>query len=112
VKLGILTNGRSDLQRSVVKALGFAPLVSAIVVSEEVGCRKPQREIFDIALALVASAPQESIMVGDDPMADIEGASNAGMYPIAFKCATNVGVTAEDMSSVGDEIRKRIRAGA
>ena len=40
-KLCILTNGRTDLQHNVIDALGFRSLVDAVVVSQEVGLRKP-----------------------------------------------------------------------
>ena len=109
VQVGIVTNGRSDLQRSVIEALRFNPLVNTIVVSEEVGYRKPQREIYELALASLASDPRETMMVGDDPVADIEGAVMLGIYPIAFRCASaGFGCFAEDMESVGDVILKRL----
>ncbi len=105
VKIGILTNGRSDLQRAVIQALGFNSLVSTVVVSEEVGFRKPQREIFEIALASIACNPEEAIMVGDDPVADIEGAQRAGIFPIAFRCTPGSPVAfAENIEGVGNEI--------
>lgn len=93
IAVAIVTNGRSDVQRSVITALGFDALVSAIVISEEVAVRKPQRQIFEIALRQLGVKASEAIFVGDDPIADIEGALNAGLYPIAFNCATSDGMT-------------------
>ncbi|MFD0912479.1 HAD family hydrolase [Methylophilus luteus] len=92
IKVGILSNGRSDLQRAVITALGFDRLVAAIVISEEVGVRKPQRAIFDIALEQLAVNAAETIFVGDDPVADVEGALQAGLYPLAFNCLAAAGV--------------------
>ncbi len=111
VKLAIVTNGRSDLQRSVIQSLGFGPLVNAIIVSEEVGWRKPQREIYEIALASVAADPGEAIMVGDDPVADVEGARKTGLFPIAFRCESmHASAFAGDMKEVRREIFRRVRA--
>ncbi|MFD1121420.1 HAD family hydrolase [Methylophilus flavus] len=93
IVVGIVTNGRSDLQRSVITALGFDALVSAIVISEEVGVRKPQREIFDRALKKLGVSAAETIFVGDDAVADIEGALNAGLYTVAFHCVAPEEVT-------------------
>jgi putative hydrolase of the HAD superfamily len=113
VKVAILTNGRSDLQRSVIAALEFRDLVDAVVVSEEVGFRKPQREIFLLALDQVATRPEDAIMVGDDLAADIYGAQGAGITPIAFRCAAGPSVAlAEDMSSLGNEILSCLRRAA
>lgn len=113
VTVVILTNGRSDLQRSVIEALGFGSLVSSVVVSEETGFRKPQREIFDIALASVAGDPAGAIMVGDDPVSDIDGAQRAGILPIAFRCVpTGPVVIADDMQAVGHEILKHVHGAA
>lgn len=92
IAVGIVTNGRSDLQRSVITALGFDALVSAIVISEEESVRKPQLEIFEIALKQLCVNATETMFVGDDPVADIEGALNAGLYPIAFNCVSLDGV--------------------
>jgi hypothetical protein len=53
------------------------------------------------------------MMVGDDPVTDIEGALKLGISPIAFRCASaDPAVHAEDMEGVGDAILKRIRGGA
>lgn len=92
IAVGIVTNGRSDLQRSVITALGFDALVSAIVISEEVGVRKPQHGIFEIALKKLGVRAAETMFVGDDQIADIEGALNAGLYPVAFNCAASEGI--------------------
>lgn len=109
VRVAIVTNGRSDLQRAVIGALGFDALVTAVVVSEEVGCRKPERRIFETALALLDADATEAIMVGDHPEADIEGAQGAGISAIAFRCHPSRPVpTAETMQGVEQEILKRL----
>jgi putative hydrolase of the HAD superfamily len=83
--VGILTNGRTELQRSVITALGFNTLVDTIVISEEVGFRKPQQEIFEIALNQLGAQANETVHIGDDAIADMEGAMGAGIRPFAFK---------------------------
>jgi putative hydrolase of the HAD superfamily len=86
VAVGIVTNGRSDLQQAVIRSLGFSALVKTIVISEEVGFRKPQREIFTIALEQLGTHASETTFVGDDLDADIGGALMVGLYPIAVGC--------------------------
>ena len=51
----------------------------AIVISEDVGIRKPRREIFEAALEAVGAAPAETLHVGDNLEADVQGASELGL---------------------------------
>lgn len=109
VRSAIVTNGRSDLQRAVIESLGFDTLVNAVVISEEVGFRKPQPQIFRVALDALGCRPNEAIMVGDDLVADIEGALSAGIQPIAFRCKASDSIPlATDLESVGVEILNRL----
>jgi putative hydrolase of the HAD superfamily len=88
IKVGILTNGPSTLQRSVISSLGFEDIVDAVVISEEVGFRKPQNEIYSLILSKLSVVASHSVMVGDSLEADIEGALAAGLHPVAFKLAS------------------------
>ncbi|WP_342739275.1 HAD family hydrolase [Bradyrhizobium sp. B117] len=78
VRLGIITNGRSDMQLAVVSALGLGDLVDSVVISERVGLRKPDPRIFHHALAEVGAEARSSVFVGDDVRSDVEGALSAG----------------------------------
>lgn len=61
IRTGILTNGRADLQKAVIASLGFDSLVDAVVVSGEAGCRKPDQEIFDMALHELGVGANEAL---------------------------------------------------
>ena len=80
--LGIITNGSSERQQAKIDALGIRSWFNAIVVSEEVGLRKPDPAIFHKALSMSRSAPEDAIFVGDNPTADIEGAIGAGLRAV------------------------------
>ena len=82
LKIGLVTNGRSDLQRAVIAALGLAPWLDAIIISEEVGCRKPEARIFHLALAKLGSVAAATLMVGDNYEADVAGAAAAGLWAV------------------------------
>jgi putative hydrolase of the HAD superfamily len=60
----------------------FEPLMRSVVVSSELGWRKPHGSLFETALRELAAAPHESVFVGDSPWHDIEGAQNAGMRAV------------------------------
>ena len=77
---GIVTNG-SPLQQTVIESLGLHQVASSVVVSSLVELRKPDRRIFERGMSLVAGeiAAGKFLFVGDNPTADIVGASDAGM---------------------------------
>lgn len=81
-KLGLVSNGKFPFQKRNFNALGISHLFSTVIVSEEVGYRKPQKEIFRLACEHLKTSAEEVIFVGDNPEADIDGANNFGMYTI------------------------------
>lgn len=78
----VVTNNLVSEQRSKLTRIGLAPLVDELVTSEEVGLSKPDRGIFEHALARVKAAADESVMLGDAWVADVEGARAAGIRPV------------------------------
>lgn len=79
VPWGIVTNG-SARQRKTIDAVGFDKLTSCLVISEEVGFRKPEPEIFLCALGLLGVEPGRDVLFGgDNPIADIGGAHDVGL---------------------------------
>ena len=79
VPLGVVTNGPTELQWAKARNTGVADLVDAVVVSEEFGVNKPHPSIFTHALDLIGASASETLFVGDNPEADIVGASEVGM---------------------------------
>jgi 5'-nucleotidase len=80
VKLGIITNGFTQLQRVRLAATGLHKHFDVLVISEEVGVAKPDARIFDHALSLMGTPARERVlMVGDTLESDILGGLNAGM---------------------------------
>ena len=79
-KLGIITNGFTELQQIRLEATGLDHYFDVLVISEEVGVAKPHPDIFDHALELMGNPPREHVlMVGDNPDSDIVGGINAGL---------------------------------
>ena len=79
-KVVVVTNGPAT-QLAKVEAAGLGGHVDAVCVSELVGVRKPDRRIFELA-ATMAGRHRADWMVGDHPVADIAGASAAGLRTI------------------------------
>ncbi len=82
LKLGIITNGKSETQRSKIKLLGFEEIFDEIIVSEEVGAEKPDTKPFEIMSERLGIAPENLIYVGDFPVNDIEASRKAGYTPV------------------------------
>jgi putative hydrolase of the HAD superfamily len=82
LKLGLITNGPSSLQRRKLAALALDRSFDTILVSGEEGVRKPDAEIFRRGLQRLEVAPHEAMFVGDHPVADVEGASGAGLLAV------------------------------
>jgi putative hydrolase of the HAD superfamily len=80
--LGLVTNGKGEFQRRTIRALSLNNVFSTIVISEEVGLRKPDPEIFRRALRDLGCEPSRSAYIGDNPETDIVGARGAGMKTI------------------------------
>jgi putative hydrolase of the HAD superfamily len=68
--------------RGVLDDLGLAPLLDGIVISAEVGARKPDRAIFERALAVAGVAADAALHVGDTVDADRDGARAAGLRAV------------------------------
>ena len=77
--MSLITNGFDEAQHRKIRSSGIAGYFSHVVTSETAGYKKPQREIFLYAAELAGVAPGESLMVGDDPVNDIDGAAASGM---------------------------------
>jgi HAD superfamily hydrolase (TIGR01549 family) len=65
--------------RRILEEQGLLPHLGAVVVSDEVGFRKPRREIFAALLDALGVAAAETLHVGDNLAADVAGAAALGM---------------------------------
>jgi len=84
-KLGLLTNGPTDIQWEKIEALGFDKHFDAVIVAGDVGIYKPDVRVFELLLEKLSVAADHSLFVGDTYGADIVGAQQAGMYTAWIK---------------------------
>lgn len=82
MKLGIVTNGSTEMQEQKIHQLGLTDLMDEVSISEREGLRKPDRRIFERALERLRVEPGEAWYVGDHPVVDIQGAFEAGLTPV------------------------------
>ena len=78
-QLHLITNGFEQTQWKKLNNSGLEKYFVEVITSEGSNSVKPNREIFDYALLKTGANLHTSIMLGDNPEADILGAINAGM---------------------------------
>ena len=102
-KIALVSNGKSPFQERNFRSLGISHFFDAVIVSESVGLRKPDKKIFELACQKLAVKSEESIFVGDNPQADVRGANKVGMYSIYIP--GNYGVTCKEANAVCADFR-------
>ena len=83
-KLHIITNGFANVQDRKISNAALGSYFTTITNSESAGVKKPNSIIFDYAVNLAQTSKENSIMIGDDFDADVNGALNAGLDAIFF----------------------------
>lgn len=82
--IGVLTNGFTEVQYRKLRSTGLDRYIQRMVISDETGIQKPDPRIFRYAEQETGSKPETSIMIGDNPSNDIQGALDAGWRAIYF----------------------------
>ena len=78
-QLHLITNGFEKVQWSKLNNSGLNRYFQHVITSEASNSLKPKKEIFDFALKKTGALVTNSIMLGDNLDADIQGAINFGM---------------------------------
>lgn len=79
IQIVIVTNLTAQIQLKKLIQLKIDGLIDFLVSSEEAGQEKPAPAIFKLALEKVGLPPHQVCYIGDDELADIEGAENLGI---------------------------------
>lgn len=79
LKIGIVSNGFFDIQYYKLEAMGIKDFFDCIILSDEVGIRKPNPKIFLKAAEYLNINTCNCLYVGDSYEYDIIGSKKAGM---------------------------------
>lgn len=82
--LHILSNGFKEVTYRKCELSGIQNYFQTITSADELNVRKPQPEIYEYALKKANAKKEESIMIGDDWIADVEGALSFGIDAVFF----------------------------
>ena len=80
--LHLVTNGFENVQFSKLQNSNLRNYFREIITSEGSNSLKPNKEIFEYALSKSGALAHESVMIGDNLDADIQGGINAGLDTI------------------------------
>jgi YjjG family noncanonical pyrimidine nucleotidase len=99
VRLALVTNGVSDIQRTRMDRLGIGEYFETVVISSEVGVSKPGAGFFDVTFERLGSPARDRVlMVGDSLTSDMRGGIDYGLATCWFNPAgasTDLPVTYE-----------------
>ncbi|RNL85670.1 noncanonical pyrimidine nucleotidase, YjjG family [Sinomicrobium pectinilyticum] len=105
-RLHIITNGFDKVQDKKLFNSGIHTYFTHVVNSETAGVKKPHPAIFEHALQRAGIKAENSVMIGDDFVADIQGAMKVGMHAIHYNTRKERG--GEEVITIHDllEIKK------
>jgi putative hydrolase of the HAD superfamily len=82
--LGLVSNAGDDARQRFREDYGINDHFDALTISAEEGVMKPDRRLYEIALARADVAPAQTVFV-DDFFENVEAARAIGMYAIHFQ---------------------------
>ncbi|TJY37163.1 YjjG family noncanonical pyrimidine nucleotidase [Pontimicrobium aquaticum] len=83
-QLHIITNGFKEVQHGKLNNANIDHYFKTVTNSEMVGVKKPNPKIFNHALNIAKASTSNSIMIGDNLEADVQGALDVGLEAICF----------------------------
>jgi putative hydrolase of the HAD superfamily len=95
--MGALNNESSEINEYRIRTFHLRDYFEAFFSSCYLGLRKPGREIYNLALRITQSAPQECLLI-DDRELNLECARELGMNTIQFQ---NVAQLRDDLARYG-----------
>jgi putative hydrolase of the HAD superfamily len=85
--------------RKVLNQIGIGLYLDFQIYSDEVGMSKPNKQIFDLMVNTAASNTKDKVLkisdivhVGDNPIADIDGANSCGIKSLLIN-SNNISIT-------------------
>ncbi len=85
-KLGLVSNfAYPPAIKQTLRKFRLSEFFDAVIISGDIGWRKPSSKIFDRALKALRVSASETVFVGDAPFHDIAGARHVGMKTVLLR---------------------------
>lgn len=89
-RLGVITNfDHAPTVRDILVRDGLDPYLETVIISSEIGWRKPHPTMFRTAIERLGVSGEEALFVGDNFELDVVGASRAGLTGIWYQRGFN-----------------------
>jgi putative hydrolase of the HAD superfamily len=98
-RIGIITDGRRITQLNKIKALGLEGYIDEIVISEDYGCEKPSKVLFDVFM--MSGLDYRYFYIGDNLAKDFVTPKKLGWTTIGVLDSLNI--HKQDISEYSDE---------
>ncbi|ROS05521.1 HAD superfamily hydrolase (TIGR01509 family)/HAD superfamily hydrolase (TIGR01549 family) [Sinobacterium caligoides] len=82
IKIGLLTNGLSELQSKKISASKLGRYFDQVLISSDFGKGKPSPEPYLKLLSSLNSSPKRTIMIGDNVVKDVNASINVGCHSL------------------------------
>jgi putative hydrolase of the HAD superfamily len=105
-QVGLASNYDHRL-RTVMAGLKPLQLIQHVVISSEVGWRKPAKEFFSALGSVVKLPAEEILLVGDDLINDYEGAKKAGLKAVLLDNSDTNPLTRDRISRLNELLENR-----
>ncbi|PZX20782.1 putative hydrolase of the HAD superfamily [Breznakibacter xylanolyticus] len=103
-QMHIITNGFKEVQYQKMEKSGLAPYFTKVFISEVVGAQKPSKVFFQYAVKSANARKVESLVIGDNLDADIQGAKNFNLDHVFYNphCHSHAHEVMNEISSLLD----------
>ena len=81
IRTAVVSNFDTRLEK-ILPPLGVTERVDTVICSTRAGAAKPDAAIFGLALERLGSLPSDTLHVGDNVTADLEGARSAALHAL------------------------------
>jgi len=93
-RLGLLSNfTHAPAARKIIDRTGLTPFFDVVLISGEIGYRKPYPLVFDRLVEALKVERSLILFVGDDLEADVTGAARAGLQPVWMTYVMDHGIS-------------------
>lgn len=97
--VAVLTNGGRDVQQAKLEAIGLGHLRMFSVT--DLDCAKPDPRMYMLACEQLGIAPGAAVMVGDNPVNDVDAARQAGLQAILLDRTGQAAGSVRSLDDVG-----------
>lgn len=78
-KVYLLSNAQRIFTEYELRSVGILELFDGVLISSDCACKKPDPKFYSLLRERFQIDPKRAIMIGNDPIADVKGAREAGM---------------------------------